>query len=144
MVHIICNETWKKKVQNRVHKTYNMLVCHVDNRYCIIIFFFFVPMRTTMQKWKRREGQRDPQRRDLFTTENRTFVVSRPRTAKGRLLSCVFRHVTHDERCSVPICTAKPPSPCVVYHVFLRITQYNADAHNTHAHSPLWMHVRKP
>jgi hypothetical protein len=30
----------KKKVQNRVHKTYNMLVCHVDNRYCIIIYFF--------------------------------------------------------------------------------------------------------
>jgi hypothetical protein len=66
---------------------------------------------------------RDPQRRDLFTTENRTFVVSGLRTAKvrkthGRLLSCVFRHVTHDERCSVTICTAKPPSPCVVYHVF--------------------------
>jgi hypothetical protein len=28
--------------------------------------------------------------------------------------------------------------------VFFRITQYNADAHNTHAHSPLWIHVRKP
>jgi hypothetical protein len=28
--------------------------------------------------------------------------------------------------------------------VFLRITQYNTDAHNTHAHSPLWIHVRKP
>jgi hypothetical protein len=27
---------------------------------------------------------------------------------------------------------------------FLRFTQYNADAHNTHAHSPLWIHVRKP
>jgi hypothetical protein len=23
------------------------------------------------------------------------------------------------------------------------MTQYNADAHNTHAHSPLWIHVRK-
>jgi hypothetical protein len=27
---------------------------------------------------------------------------------------------------------------------FLRFTQYNTDAHNTHAHSPLWIHVRKP
>jgi hypothetical protein len=27
---------------------------------------------------------------------------------------------------------------------FFRITQYNADAHNTHAHSSLWIHVRKP
>jgi hypothetical protein len=27
---------------------------------------------------------------------------------------------------------------------FFRITQYNADAHNTHAHSPLWIHERKP
>ena len=28
--------------------------------------------------------------------------------------------------------------------VFFRITQYNVDAHNTHAHSHLWIHVRKP
>jgi hypothetical protein len=28
--------------------------------------------------------------------------------------------------------------------MFFRITQYNAAAHNTHAHSPLWIHVRKP
>jgi hypothetical protein len=27
---------------------------------------------------------------------------------------------------------------------FFRITQYNGDAHNTHAHSPLWIHVHKP
>ena len=26
---------------------------------------------------------------------------------------------------------------------FFRITQYNVDAHNTYAHSPLWTHVRK-
>jgi hypothetical protein len=26
---------------------------------------------------------------------------------------------------------------------FLRITQYNADAHNMHSHSPLWIHIRK-
>jgi hypothetical protein len=25
----------------------------------------------------------------------------------------------------------------------LRMTQYNSDAHNTHAHSPLWIQVRK-
>ena len=27
--------------------------------------------------------------------------------------------------------------------VFFRITQYNVDADNTHAHSHLWIHVRK-
>jgi hypothetical protein len=27
---------------------------------------------------------------------------------------------------------------------FFRMKQYNADAHNTHPHSPLWIHVRKP
>ena len=27
---------------------------------------------------------------------------------------------------------------------FFEITQYNADAPNTHAHSPLWTHVHKP
>jgi hypothetical protein len=27
---------------------------------------------------------------------------------------------------------------------YFRITQYNVDAQNTHAHSPLWTHVRKP
>jgi hypothetical protein len=27
--------------------------------------------------------------------------------------------------------------------VFLRITQYNVDTHNTHAHSSLWTHIRK-
>jgi hypothetical protein len=27
---------------------------------------------------------------------------------------------------------------------FFRMTQYNTDAHNTHAYSPLWIHVRKP
>jgi hypothetical protein len=27
---------------------------------------------------------------------------------------------------------------------FLRLTQYNADAHNTHAHSSLWIYVGKP
>jgi hypothetical protein len=27
---------------------------------------------------------------------------------------------------------------------FFRLTQYNADTHNTHAHSPLWIHIRKP
>jgi hypothetical protein len=27
---------------------------------------------------------------------------------------------------------------------YLRITQYNANAHNTHIHSLLWTHVRKP
>jgi hypothetical protein len=31
----------------------------------------------------------------------------------------------------------------VVRIYFFRITQYNADAHNTHIHSPLWIHVRK-
>jgi hypothetical protein len=28
--------------------------------------------------------------------------------------------------------------------LFLRFTQYNADAHNTHTYSLLWIHVRKP
>jgi hypothetical protein len=28
--------------------------------------------------------------------------------------------------------------------IFFRMAQYNADVHNTHAHSPLWIHVRKP
>jgi len=27
---------------------------------------------------------------------------------------------------------------------FLRITRYNVDVHNTHAHSPLRTHIRKP
>ena len=31
-----------------------------------------------------------------------------------------------------------------VFVFVLRITQSNVDAHNTHAHSPLWTHVRKP
>jgi hypothetical protein len=86
----------EKKVQNRVHKTYNMLVCHVDNCYCIIIYFF---------RYGKQNVCRAQQRSEKHTVD----------------LSCVFRHVTHDERCSVPICTAKPPSPCVVYHVFLEL-----------------------
>jgi hypothetical protein len=27
---------------------------------------------------------------------------------------------------------------------FFRITQYNVDAHNMHAHSQLWIHIHKP
>jgi hypothetical protein len=27
---------------------------------------------------------------------------------------------------------------------FFRLTPYNTNAHNTHTHSPLWIHVRKP
>jgi hypothetical protein len=31
-----------------------------------------------------------------------------------------------------------------VIQVLFRITQYNADVHNVHTHSPLWTHVCKP
>jgi hypothetical protein len=42
-----------------------------------------------------------------------------------------------------------PTSPLNILHChtpffFLRFTQYNADAHNTYAHSFLWIHIRKP
>jgi hypothetical protein len=43
--------------------------------------------------------------------------------------------------------TKRPPNLSIMHTLgifFLRITHYNADVHNTHAHSPLWTHVCKP
>jgi hypothetical protein len=45
-------------------------------------------------------------------------------------------------------CSSGPPASCTFSQnrstTFFRITQYNAYAHNTHAHSPIWIHIHKP
>jgi len=47
----------------------------------------------------------------------------------------------------ITVCTSseiESALPIAMPHACLFLVQYNADAHNTHLHSPLWIHVRKP
>jgi hypothetical protein len=72
-------------------------------------------------------------------------------------LPILSQYVTYEIPCTFPI-QLEPWLFIMIYAVeyisnvydninhllFFRIIQYNADAHNTYAHSPLWTHVRKP
>jgi hypothetical protein len=71
-------------------------------------------------------------------------------------LDSIFQYVnwertTHFQRCRSSYLHSTYMAPIIghtyqarIIYIFFRITEYNIGAHNMHAHSSLWTHVRKP
>jgi hypothetical protein len=100
---------------------------------------------TFAQSPDRQRGWSEPDStRAFFITQYNANAQSSGGAHIGKVCVRVFIEVSVRACCECP-----EPGPAVRMERtrrqegFFRITQYNADAHNTHAHSPLWIHVRK-